>query len=87
MAAAVPTAPAVPAAAPSEWDATNKSAKDISDEKILFCRQSLSEAEKDFRGAGLYFTSMEDLWGHNDLLEFGQANFDAIIRTTFPVQL
>ena len=78
MAAAVP---AVPAAAPSEWDATNKSAKDIARERLLFS-QSLSEEEMRLRNAGLYFTSMEDLWGNDDLLEFGQANFDAIIRTT-----
>ena len=70
-------APAVPAAPPSQWDATNKSPEDIARERLLFW-QSLSEAEKDLGGAVLYFARMEDLWGHDDLLEFGQANFDAI---------
>jgi hypothetical protein len=51
-------------AAPTEWDATNKSPTDIARENLSFFR-SLSEEEKDPRAAGLYFTSMEDLWGHD----------------------
>ena len=53
---------AAAAAAPTQWDATNKSPRDIAREKLSFFRSLSDKEEKDLRAASLYyFTSMEDL--------------------------
>ena len=73
-------AAAVPAAPPPYWDATNKTSKDISREKLSFL-QTQSKDVIARRMCGQYFTSMEDLWGVN-AVEFGQVDFDRIARRT-----
>eukprot|EP00523_Entomoneis_sp_CCMP467_P023321 CAMPEP_0168831960 /NCGR_PEP_ID=MMETSP0727-20121128/2309_1 /TAXON_ID=265536 /ORGANISM="Amphiprora sp., Strain CCMP467" /LENGTH=461 /DNA_ID=CAMNT_0008885225 /DNA_START=21 /DNA_END=1406 /DNA_ORIENTATION=- len=66
--------------APTEWIGTGKDEDHIANEKLAFLA-TLTVDQSSRRGAGVYFSFMEDVWDNTATAPFNAADFESIRRS------